>query len=63
MLRLIAAAVFWVTAIYIVWRKPKEWMVLYLSATLLMMSYLFAFQLDQCEDILSYYDNDIRQYG
>ena len=45
-LRVSAVAVFWGTAVYIVWRKPKEWMVLYVSATLLMMSYLFAFQSD-----------------
>ncbi|MAU01387.1 MAG: hypothetical protein CL608_29965 [Anaerolineaceae bacterium] len=45
-LRLTAVAVFWGTAVYIVWRKPREWMVSYVSATLLMMSYLFAFQSD-----------------
>ncbi|MCA9986918.1 MAG: hypothetical protein KDE59_21565, partial [Anaerolineales bacterium] len=43
-LRLAAVGVFWSVAIYIVWRKPKEWMVVYVSATLLMMSYMLAFQ-------------------
>ena len=46
LLRMMAVAVFWGTAVYIAWRKPKDWMVLYVSATLLMMSYLFAFQSD-----------------
>ena len=45
-LRLSAVAVFWGTAVYLVWRKPKEWMVVYVSATLLMMSYMFVFQSD-----------------
>ncbi len=45
-LRLAAVTVFWGTAVYIAWRKPKDWMVLYVSATLLMMSYMFAFQSD-----------------
>lgn len=45
-LRLSAVVVFWGTAVYIAWRKPKEWMGLYVSATLFMMSYLFAFQSD-----------------
>lgn len=45
-LRLTAGAVFWGTAVAIVWRRPQEWMVVYVSATLLMMSYLFAFQSD-----------------
>ena len=45
-LRLSAVMVFWGTAVYIVWRKPKEWMVVYVSATLLMMSYMLAFQSD-----------------
>lgn len=43
-LRMSAVAVFWGTAVYLVWRKPKEWMVVYVSATLLMMSYMLAFQ-------------------
>lgn len=46
LLRMAAVVVFWGTAVYIAWRKPKDWMVLYVSATLLMMSYLFAFQSD-----------------
>ena len=45
-LRLSAVAVFWGTAVYLVWRKPKEWMVIYVSATLLMMSYMLVFQSD-----------------
>ena len=45
-LRLSAVAVFWGTAVYLVWRKPKEWMVVYVSATLLMMSYMLVFQSD-----------------
>ena len=45
-LRLIAVAVFWGTAVYLVWRKPKEWMVVYVSATLLMLSYMLVFQSD-----------------
>lgn len=45
-LRLLAVTVFWGTAVYIVWRKPKEWMVVYVSATLLMMSYMLVFQSD-----------------
>ena len=45
-MRLTAVIVFWGTAAYLAWRKSKEWMVLYVSATLLMMSYLFAFQSD-----------------
>jgi signal transduction histidine kinase len=45
-LRLTAVAVFWGTAVYIVWHKPKEWMVVYVSATLLMMSYMLVFQSD-----------------
>jgi signal transduction histidine kinase len=45
-LRLLVVVVYWVTAVYIAWRKPDDWMVLYVSATLLMMSYLFAFRID-----------------
>ncbi len=45
-LRMLAVAVFWGTAVIIAWRKSNDWLVLYVSATLLMMSYLFAFQSD-----------------
>jgi signal transduction histidine kinase len=45
-LRMVAVAVFWGTAVYLAWRKRNDWLVLYISATLLMMSFLFAFQSD-----------------
>lgn len=45
-LRMLAVAVFWGTAVYLAWRKRNDWLVLYISATLLMMSFLFAFQSD-----------------
>jgi len=43
-LRLLVVLIFWITAVFIAWRKADDWMVLYVSATLLMMSYLFAFR-------------------
>jgi signal transduction histidine kinase len=46
LLRLLVVAIFWITAVFIAWRKSDDWMVLYVSATLLMMSYLFAFRTD-----------------
>ena len=42
----VALAVFWGTAVYLAWRKRNDWLVLYISATLLMMSFLFAFRSD-----------------
>jgi len=45
-LRLLVIAIFWLTAFFIAWRKPDDWMVLFVSATLLMMSALFVFRTD-----------------
>lgn len=45
-LRTIAALVFAGTALFLVWRKSDDWMVLFASASLLLMIYLFPFNLD-----------------
>ncbi|MDX1664878.1 MAG: GAF domain-containing sensor histidine kinase [Candidatus Promineifilaceae bacterium] len=46
MVKLVVAATFAGTALFIAWRQPDDWMVLYTSATLLLLVYLFGFTMD-----------------
>ena len=45
-LRVMAALVFAGTAVFLAWRRADDWMVLFTSATLLMLMFLFGFGLD-----------------
>ena len=45
-LRLIAALVFFGVALFLAWRKSDDWMVLFTSAALMVMIYLFGFTMN-----------------
>ena len=45
-LKLVAITVFTGTALFLAWRQPDDWMVLYTSATLLLLQILFGLSID-----------------